>query len=139
MNYCFVDDLIPDEQFGFLPKRSTDWQLLHLLTDWHAALNAGQDIHALFVNISKAFDRVDHGLLQVKLEALGERGVELNWFTSYLENWHICTVHYQAYFQRQVASHKVRFWVPPVCHLLSRHSRVCHVSLSDVCKRHTYL
>ena len=61
----------------FLPKRSTDWQL-HLLTDWHAALNAGQDIHALFVDISKAFDRVDHRLLQVKLEALVVRGVELN-------------------------------------------------------------
>ena len=92
MNYCFANDLIPDEQFGFLPKRPTDWQLLHLLADWHAALNAGQDIHALFVDISKAFDQVDHGLLQVKLEALGVRGVELNWFTSYLENRHICTV-----------------------------------------------
>ena len=57
-----------------------------------SALNAGQNIHALFVDISKAFDRVDHGLLQVKLEASGGRGVELNWFASYLENRHIRTV-----------------------------------------------
>ena len=91
LSYCLANDIIPDEQFGFLPKRSADWQLLLLLSDWYDALYSRHSVHALFLDVAKAFDRVDHKLLLLKLEAIGVRGATLDWFSSYLSGRQICT------------------------------------------------
>ena len=58
-------EALPDEQFGFLPGRSTVWPLLQVLEDWESALDSGKHIHACFLDIAKAFDRVDHNLFSV--------------------------------------------------------------------------
>ena len=84
LEFCLDNGLIPDEQFGFLSKRSTVWQLLSVMDDWLQALDTGHCVHAGFLDVAKAFDRVDHGLLLLKLSTLGIRGVALSWFESYL-------------------------------------------------------
>ncbi len=91
LRHCFSHSLIPDEQFGFMPKRSVVWQLLAVLDDWDQALDRGDRVHACFLDVSKAFDRVDHGLLLLKLSSIGLKGTELAWFESYLRDRSICT------------------------------------------------
>ena len=46
--------MIPEEQFGFLPGRSTVWQLLQNLEEWHEALDTGSTVHALSLDVEKA-------------------------------------------------------------------------------------
>lgn len=91
LNFCLRHDLIPDEQFGFLPGRSTTWQLLSLMEEWHEALDAGRTVHALFLDVSKAFDRVDHHLLLEQCRNYGLTSTPLAWFKSYLSGRSIVT------------------------------------------------
>ena len=91
MHYCQIEHCLPDEQFGFLPKRSTVWQLLSVVEDWTALVDQGKVVHALFLDVAKAFDRVDHGLLQLKLASIGVQDTALQWFCSYLSNRSNCT------------------------------------------------
>ena len=39
LSFCLDAGAIPDEQYGFLPSRSTVWQLLAVLDDWEAAMD----------------------------------------------------------------------------------------------------
>ena len=62
-----------------------------VLEEVHRALDEGGRIHACFLDISKAFDRVDHGLLLRKLSGIGVKGIEHDWFASYLNDRCIST------------------------------------------------
>ena len=66
------------------------WQLLSILEEVHSALDEGGRIHGCFLDISKAFDRVD-GLLLRKLSGIGVKVAEHDWFASYLKDCCIST------------------------------------------------
>ena len=48
------------------------------------SLSEGKFSMGIFIDLSKAFDTVDHQILLNKLAHLGIRGIPLQWFTSYL-------------------------------------------------------
>ena len=73
-------------QSGFRSGHSTSTALLHCTNDWYAALDCGLLVGVLFLDVSKAFDTVDHRLLVKKLSSLGVAPQACEWMESYLEH-----------------------------------------------------
>lgn len=76
--------LLSPHQYGFLPKRSTDLQLLSCFNDWTHALDKGFNVDVVYIDYAKAFDSVSHSKLLCKLSGYGV-GYELHaWIRSFL-------------------------------------------------------
>lgn len=71
-------------QFGFQKNKSTLNAMFCFINKIVEALDKKQCALGLFVDLSKAFDLVDHSLLLNKLHTMGIRGQAHKWFTSYL-------------------------------------------------------
>ena len=87
-SYLDVNKLITKNQSGFRPGYSTTNQLLFLVNEIHEAFNDPRslEIRAVFLDISKAFDKVWHQGLLFKLRQNGITGKLLELFRSYLKN-----------------------------------------------------
>ena len=78
-------DLIYKQQSGFIPGDSTCNQLIVINDIILSALEQGEEVHAVFLDISKAFDRIWHrGLIHKLKFYFGIEGPMLRWFQSYL-------------------------------------------------------
>lgn len=78
--------VVPPEQHGFLPGLSTVTNLVDSMFDWRLSLNQGKMVDVIYIDLSKAFDKVSHAKLLLKLNSLGVNGALLNWFASYLSD-----------------------------------------------------
>ncbi|PFX16227.1 Hemicentin-2 [Stylophora pistillata] len=76
--------LLSNNQWGFRKNYSTEGILLYLTETWKEALDTGLKVGVLFIDFRKAFDSVNHLILQKKLQAMDVSGDFLSWFTSYL-------------------------------------------------------
>ena len=84
----FLDkcNIIIDNQFGFRPKYSTSFALVDFLYNVLNALDRKEITIGLYLDLSKAFDSLDHHILVDKLYCYGFRGIVHKWFKSYLSN-----------------------------------------------------
>ena len=78
--------LISIWQSGFRPSMSTVTQLTELYHQFCKAVSDGKEIRVVFLDISKAFDRVWHKGLLFKLKQFGITGSLLDWFSNYLKD-----------------------------------------------------
>jgi len=83
-NYCELDAIIPQQQFGFQRHSSCKMALLLATNSWLDALDKGSDVEALLIDLSKVFDTVPHLLLFSELINIGYSLDVIAWFHNYL-------------------------------------------------------
>jgi len=71
---------ISEQQWGFVKGRSTVGALLSATHSWNQALEARVDVCTVFLDLSKAFDKVPHSMLLQKHAGLDIDPRLLAWF-----------------------------------------------------------
>ena len=79
-------DILPGEQFGFRHSHGTELQLLRLVEEIHQVLDDRDSAIGVFLDISRAFDRVWHEGLIAKLYYYNINPYLINIIESYLNN-----------------------------------------------------
>ena len=87
-----ANKLLSDRQSGFRPGDSTINQLLSITHDIYNAFEHHHGTRAVFLDISKAFDKVWHEGLLLKLKSNGISGHLLNLFSDFLDERYQRTV-----------------------------------------------
>ena len=78
--------ILSDSQHGFRKGYNTETALISTINYISKSLDNKTPLVALYVDIAKAFDSLDHQILLDKLHLLGFRGIIHKWLTSYLAN-----------------------------------------------------
>ena len=81
-----LQNVINDCQHGFMPGRSCTSQLVGVLDKIGKLLDRGEQVDVIYLDMTKAFDRVNHEILINKLRRFGFNNNLLNWFQSYLHH-----------------------------------------------------
>ena len=90
VSYLTRQGILAESQSGFGPGYSTDTCLLGLSEFVRKEMSKGRLVGLVLLDLQKAFDCVDHGVL---LEKLGKMGVgSLDWFRSYLSDRRQCVI-----------------------------------------------
>jgi hypothetical protein len=78
--------ILTEHQYGFRDHHSTYMALLKLIDKVAHELDNKSHCLGIFLDLSKAFDTLNHSILIKKLECYGFRGIVLSWLESYLSD-----------------------------------------------------
>ena len=86
-SHLMEHSLLTEKQSGYREHHSTTYQLLYMTHNLYKSLDTGRDFKAIYLDISKYFDKIWHeGLLFKCKNEFGLNGKLLQWLKSYLEN-----------------------------------------------------
>ena len=92
LDYLETNKIIHKHQYGFQPNKSTTHPMVHLLNEIGTAKNNKKISLGIFMDISRAFDCISTPILLKKLEKIGIKNKELEWFKNYLTGRRQCTL-----------------------------------------------
>ena len=84
--YLIVNNLLFNSQHGFRMSHSTETAAYEFIDVTNNFLDSGFIPLSLYIDLSKAFDTLDHTILLHKLKSYGITSSALTWFKSYLSN-----------------------------------------------------
>ena len=79
MNYVDRNKILFDHQYGFRSKSTTNYAIIELVDKITQGIENNQFTVGIFLDLSKAFDTVNHNILLKKLSLYGIRGNCLAW------------------------------------------------------------
>lgn len=82
--FLSTNNILSEFQSGFRKKHSTTTAALKVVNYFIYFLDNREHCAALFIDLSKAFDTVDHALLLQRLVSIGLSGKTVCWFENYL-------------------------------------------------------
>ena len=102
--FLHENNLLNENQSWFRPSDSCEYQLLSIVHDIYASFdcNPPRDVRGVFLDISKAFDRVWHEGLIYKIKSICVTGPPLEFIQSFLSHR----------FQRVVLNGQSSTWLP---------------------------
>ena len=78
--------ILSNTQFGFRKNMSTETALINYINKIHDGLNKKHYVMSIFMDLSKAFDLINHSILKHKLEHYGFRGIFLDLIMNFVQN-----------------------------------------------------
>ena len=93
VNFLLKHSFFNNNQFGFLPRKSTSEALVTHLNEIVNNLERSKTVFGLYLDLAKAFDTVNHDILFEKLHRAGFRGDFYNWLKSCVQNRQQCVVY----------------------------------------------
>ena len=86
-SHMTINSLYPELQSSYRQHQSTETALLKVINDILLNMNSQQVTLMVLLDLSAAFDTVNHDILLERLDkVIGMRGVTLEWFRSYLSD-----------------------------------------------------
>ena len=85
-SYLTLNNILFNKKLGFWAGHSTEHALLELVDQISNTFNDKNYLLGILIDLSKAFDNVDHKILIQKLEHYQRNRKNLSWFKNYLTN-----------------------------------------------------
>ena len=79
-NHLDSKSLLYEKQFGFQRNNSAEHAILQLIRDITSSFEKWEYTLGVSIDLSKAFDALDHQILIKKLQYYGNDGTALEWF-----------------------------------------------------------